>query len=69
MLWLLRASRAELASMHIADLCGPQYSTHGLDLQELRAVWAVAREASFGTSSGILSLCQWAVSVAVLCSA
>ena len=25
-LWLLRSSPAELASMHIADLCGPQYS-------------------------------------------
>jgi hypothetical protein len=36
-LWLLRASTTEIASMHAADLCGP-YSPHGLDLTELRAV-------------------------------
>ena len=39
-LWLLRATPAEVANLHAADLAGP-YNAHGLDLLELRAIYAV----------------------------
>lgn len=39
-LWLLRATPAEVANLHSSDLAGA-YSAHGLDLMELRAVYAM----------------------------
>lgn len=39
-LWLLRATPAEVTNLHSSDLSGP-YSAQGLDLMELRAVYAM----------------------------
>lgn len=39
-LWLLRATPAEVANLHSSDLAGP-FNAQGLDLMELRAVYAM----------------------------
>lgn len=49
-LWLLRRRSAQIAKIHAADLYA-KYAGHGLDLTELRAVWAVVATVDFDDAS------------------